>query len=205
MPSMKRKLQVLAALFTLLLLAVAVGCTGFFVNPTLTTITVTPATPSVVENSTLQMIATGSYDDNSTPKDITGSVTWTTADNTIATVSTGGLVKGVSAGSTSITASSANISGSTTVSVTFANLVTITISPSSQSVTVGSSPQYTAMGHFTSGPDQVITDAVTWSSSNTAVATIDNTGLVSTLTTGTTTITATSGTVTSNSSTLTVQ
>lgn len=204
MPSSKQKLQLVVSFATLFLLALGVGCTGFFVNPTLTTINVTPTTPSVVENQTLQMIATGSYDDGST-KTITGNVTWSTADNTIATVSSTGLVKGVAAGSTSITASSAAISGSTTVSVTFANLASITISPSSQSVTAGNSVQYTATGHFTNGPDQIITNDVTWNSSNTSVATIDNTGLASTLTTGTTTITATSGTITSNSSTLTVQ
>jgi uncharacterized protein YjdB len=204
MPSTKQKLQVLAASITLLLLAAGVGCTGFFVNPTLTTITVSPTTPSIQENATLQMIATGSYDDGST-KTITGSVSWSTSDDTIATVNSSGVVKGVAPGSASITATSAAISGSTTVNISFANLVSITISPSSQSVTAGDTVQYSATGHFSSGPDQVITSAVTWASSNSSVATIDSTGLASTLTAGTTTITASSGSITSNSSTLTVQ
>jgi len=36
MRGFKRKLRLLAALTTLLMLALGVGCRGFFVNPTLT-------------------------------------------------------------------------------------------------------------------------------------------------------------------------
>jgi len=42
MLSSKKKVQIASAFVTLLLCALAVGCKGFFVNPTLTTVTVGP-------------------------------------------------------------------------------------------------------------------------------------------------------------------
>jgi Bacterial Ig-like domain (group 2) len=204
MPNTKRQLQLAAAFAALLLIAAAVGCNGFFVDPTLTTITVTPTTPSIQQGDSLQMVATGSYDDGSV-KTITGSVTWSTADQTVASVNNSGRVTGVGAGSTTITASSANISGSTSVNITLANLTSITVSPSNVSIGGGQTQQYTAMGHFTGSPDQDITTQVTWSASPSTAASISNTsgtqGLLTTMqvTQNTTvTVTATSGSVSGN-------
>ena len=190
----------------LLLILVTVslsGCKGFFVDPTLTSITVTPATPSVSVGSTRQMTATGTYDDGST-KNITGSVTWSSDDNTVATVSGAGLVTAVAAGTVSITATSATISGSTSVTVTLANLRSIAINPTSASISSGQTKQFTAIGTLDDGTTVDITDAVTWSSSNESVATIASSGVATAQATGTTYITATSGSVTSNTAKLMV-
>ncbi len=62
MPIAKPKL-LFCLITSLFCLTFGVGCRGFFVNPTLTTITVGPATPSVQQGSTLQMTATGTFDD----------------------------------------------------------------------------------------------------------------------------------------------
>ncbi len=70
----KCQLQLLAALATLFLLALAIGCTGFFVNPTLTGVTVGP-TATIQQGKTVQMTATGTYNDGST-KTITSGVFW---------------------------------------------------------------------------------------------------------------------------------
>jgi Bacterial Ig-like domain (group 2) len=192
------KVPVLASLTTIALLVLAAGCTGFFVNPTLTSIDVRPTTPTVKEGNTRQMSATGTYDDGST-KDITGSVDWTTSDDTVATVTSGGLVKGISAGSADITAAKATVEGSTTVTPA-------SISRSGAGQTV----DYTATGHFSSGPDQDITEQVTWSVSPTAAANISNSsgtrGQLTTMavTTATdVTVTATSGNI-QGSATLTL-
>ena len=180
-----------------------VSCNGFFVDPTLTSISVTPTTPSVAVGSTKQMTATGTYDDGKT-KNITGSVSWSSDDDSEATVSDGGLVTGVAAGTVSVTATSGTISGSTSVTVTLANLRSIAVTPTSASITSDQTQQFTAIGTLDDGTTVDITDAVTWKSSNKSVATIDSSGLATAQGTGTTNITAVSGSITSNTAVLNV-
>ena len=187
----------------LLLVGVSSSCKGFFVDPTLKTVTVTPHTPTVSVGSTKQMTATGTYDDGST-KNITGSVSWSSNDSAIATISDGGLVKGVAPGTTSVVATSASISGSTSVSISVANLSSIAVSPSSASIGTSQTQQFEAIGTLNDGTTVNITDSVTWSSSSTSVATINGSGLATAQASGTTYIVATSGSITSNTATLTV-
>lgn len=198
-----RKLQLLVAFSTLLLLAVAAGCRGFFVNPTLTTVTVGPQGASIEQGKTLQMTATGTYDDGST-KTLTANVLWTSADTTVVSVNGTGLVTGKQFGSTSITATSGTISGSTTITVVLGNITRIDVTPTSQSIPVGGEQQYTAIATVQGGQQFDITSSAQWQSSNTSVATIDTSGLATAVAAGTTQITATSDNITSNAATLTV-
>ena len=62
----------MATFAALFLLALAAGCRGFFVNPTLTSLAVSPTSASLIKAQTQQLSATGNYDDGST-KDLTGS------------------------------------------------------------------------------------------------------------------------------------
>ena len=193
------KIQICLALTTLVIVSSEVACTGFFVNPTLQQITVTPQTPQIQQGKTQQMAATGTYDDGST-KDITGKVQWTSDDMTVATVGTSsGLVTGDSLGSATITATSATITGSTTATVVLANIQSITVTPTNTSITQGNTKQFTAMATTSKGTTQDITSSATWNSSNTNVVTIDATGLATALavsTPQTVTISASSGGVT---------
>ena len=90
-----QKVHSFSILAVLLLFALATGCKGFFVNPTLSTLTVGPTTPHIQQGTTLQMAATGTYNDGST-KDLTRTAFWSTSDSTIASVNASGLVTGVS-------------------------------------------------------------------------------------------------------------
>jgi hypothetical protein len=176
------------------------GCKGFLVNPTLTSIAVTPATPSITTGKTQQLVATGSYNDSST-KIITSSVTWTSSDTAVATTSSSGLVSGLSAGTAIITATSGTISGSTTVAITIANLQSIAVDPTTASITSGENQTFDATGILEDGSTVVITDSVTWTSSNTSAATIVSTGVAtgqSVTASQSTYITASSSSVTSN-------
>lgn len=139
MAIIRRKFQVVASLGVLLFLAVAaMSCNGFFVDPVLQTITVTPATPGILVGGSQQMTATGIYDDGSR-KNITGTSSWTSSDLTVATVTaSGGLVTGVGAGTATIQATNEIVSGSTSVTVSLTGVTSITAAPSSQSVTVSS-------------------------------------------------------------------
>lgn len=69
-------------------------------------------------------------------------------------------------------------------------LLSIGIGSFSQVMLVGSSQQIQAIGYYDDGSNAIITQEVTWISSNTAAATIDSGGLIVTLATGITFITA---------------
>jgi hypothetical protein len=136
MSSSRRKLQIVASFALLLLMAViGVGCNGFFVDPILQTITVGPNGVGILVAKTQQMTAIATYDDGS-QKDITGSskTTWTTNDQTIATVSASGLVTGAGAGTATVTATQGVATGSANLTVSLTGVTSITVTPSSQSV-----------------------------------------------------------------------
>jgi hypothetical protein len=83
-------------------------------------------------------------------------------------------------------------------------LSSMLVEPSHSSIPVGLSQQFTAIGTYSDrGANPNISTQVTWSSSNPAVATIDNTGLATAISPGTVTITASSGGI-EGSATLTV-
>ena len=82
------------------------------------------------------------------------------------------------------------------------------MTPANQTIQTGTTRQFTATGTYSNtGKTQNITSQVTWTSSNTAVATIDGSGLATGKSAGSTTVSATlSGTgVPAGSTTLTVQ
>jgi hypothetical protein len=87
--------------------------------PSLASITVTPANPTIATGGTQQFTATGRYSDNST-QNITGQVTWASSATAVATINSAGLASGVGAGSTTISASQGQVTGSTTLTVTSA-------------------------------------------------------------------------------------
>ncbi len=138
---------------------------------------------SVVIGSTLLLTATVS------PSTAIQSVTWSTSDLAVATVSADGVVTGVAAGEAVITATS-----TATASVVGTATVTVTAPPATQvvvdgpgSVVIGNSVALSA----TITPSTAA-QSVTWSSSNTAVATVSSAGIVTGVSAGQVVITATS-------------
>lgn len=99
-----------------------VSATGsVIVNPqALNSLAITPGSPTVTSGSTTQLAATGTFADNST-KDLTSQVAWSSGTTSVATVSSTGLVTGVSAGTSTITVtvntSSATVTGMATLTV----------------------------------------------------------------------------------------
>ena len=78
--------------------AAQVGTTNLTVTgATLVSIGVTPATTSLPTGIGQQFTATGTYSDGSVA-DLTGAVTWSSSAPSIATITSGGLATGVSAG-----------------------------------------------------------------------------------------------------------
>jgi uncharacterized protein YjdB len=172
----------------------------------LSSVTVTPATASVAEQTATQFNAVGTFGDGST-QNLTSSVSWTSSPASVATVSnaspTKGLVAGVAPGTATITALFATLSGSAKLTVTDATLSSITVAPNDPSISQGGTQQFTATGSFSDGTTEDLTAQVTWTSSEVSVATITAGGLASTAGQGQTTITAKMNDV-SGTTTLTV-
>ena len=152
-------------------------------------VTVQPQNPSVVQNAGVQLAAV--------VQDVLGAITtnravaWSSSNTSIAAVSASGLVTGVAPGTATITATSEGKSGGTTVTVTPAPVSTVTIAPPSASVTAGKTTQLTATAKDANG-NTLTGRAIGWTSSNSSIATVSETGLVTGVTAGSATITATS-------------
>src|SRR5690242_9553104 len=158
-------------------------------NVPVATVTVSPASASVLAGQTVQLGATTK---DASGNVLTGrSIVWTSSTGSVATVNGNGLVTGVTAGSATITATSEGQSGSATVSVSNVPVATVTVSPASASVQVGQTAQLTATTRDGSG--NVLTGrTIVWTSSNGSVATVSGSGLVTGVTAGSATVTATS-------------
>jgi uncharacterized protein YjdB len=153
------------------------------------TVTVTPSSATILTGQTQQLTAT--------MKDLLGntltgrSVTWSTSDPSVATVSPSGLVTGVDAGSVTITATSEGKTGTATITVMLAPVATVTVSPASFSVARNSAKTLTATLRDAAG--NVLTGrSIVWVSSDTTIATVDQSGVVRGVKEGSATITATS-------------
>lgn len=118
-------------------------------------------------------------------------VTWNSSAPAIATVSASGVVTGVAAGAATITATSEGRVGQAAVTVTLPPVQTVTVSRALDTIGVTGSVTKTAV--LRDASNTVLTGrALSWSSSNVAVATVSSTGNVLGLAPGTVTISATS-------------
>jgi Bacterial Ig-like domain (group 2) len=86
---------------------------------------VTPANPSIIEGTTKQFTATGTFSDNST-QDLTSQVTWASAAPAFATITSAGLATAVAPGTSTINATFNGVAGSTLLAVIPIPLVTVT-------------------------------------------------------------------------------
>jgi len=118
-------------------------------------------------------------------------VTWSSSNTRVATVSSSGLVTGVTAGSVTITATGEEKSGNAAVTVKPVSVASVSISPASAAIPVGQTLQLTATA-FDADGNPLSGRAVTWASSDPAVASVSGSGLVLGLVAGSATITATS-------------
>ncbi|MDP3157348.1 MAG: Ig-like domain-containing protein [Archangium sp.] len=166
----------------------------------LTSIAVTPVTPSIAKGLSLQFAATGTFSDGST-RDLTSQVTWSAGDGAIASISntdgSRGRALAMGLGTTTLSASLGSISGASSLTVTAAMLVSIGVTPGSPSVPRGLTLQLVATGVYTDGSTADLSAQVMWLSSDATRAQVSNgagsEGLVQALDPGATTITATQG------------
>lgn len=138
-----RKLALTLAFTVFVALAFGASCQGFFVSPTLTSITINPTAPDVQVGLTTTLSAFGVNSDGQ-GMNLTSGVSWSTSDITIATVTGTGsaVLTGVAPGTVTITASSQAVTNTASATV-FITVSSMTISPTSQSITglTGTTPQ----------------------------------------------------------------
>jgi trimeric autotransporter adhesin len=206
MSSTKQTLRIAGAFAALAALALAASCRGFFVKPTLTSLSVGPASPSIqtgTTNNTVQMFAVGTFNDGSNGNP---SVSWSISPaSTVANISSTGLVTSVATGSATVTATSndnPSISGTQSLTVIVGCITSITLNPTNGSITNGgtTSVSITATAQTCNGAVD-ITNVASWSSSNTTIATVSAGVVTPTGTTGadgTVIISASAGGITSS-------
>jgi uncharacterized protein YjdB len=161
--------------------------------PVVTTVTVSPSSASVAVGATTPLQATVKDQNGSV---MTGqTITWSSNNTAAAAVSSSGVVTGVAAGSATITAATAGISGTAGITVTAVPVTpvvtTVTVAPTSASVVAGATTPLTATVKDQNG-SVMAGQTITWSSSNTAAATVNSSGVVTGVAAGSATITATS-------------
>lgn len=174
-------------------------------NAVLTNIILTPISASLKKGASTSLSATGTYSDGSSA-DITTHAIWISTNSAIAAVGANtGIVVGAAVGSTTVIAKMNDISSPTAaITVTPATLTGIFITPEIVAITKGSTQNFTATGTYSDGTAGNISGSVTWSSANTAVASVNASGTATGLSVNTTGVTAVLGDVTSNSATLNV-
>ncbi|HRI48742.1 MAG TPA: Ig-like domain-containing protein, partial [Pseudomonadota bacterium] len=169
----------------------------------LTSIAITPANRSIAKGTSVQLTATGTYNDGRL-QDLTALVTWTSSGSGVSvsnSVGSEGLAQGVAVGPVTITARLSGTTGTTTLTVTSASLVSIAVTPASAELPVSFSRQYVATGLYSDGSTQILTSdpTLSWTSSDMSLATISNAagseGLAQGVATGAVTITATVGAI----------
>jgi hypothetical protein len=192
-----RKYSLIAAVSAILLLAVASGCKGFFVNQP-TAVTINPVSPPSLTTSAQQSFtALAAFSDN-TSKAVTQSATWSSSNPCIVAIVTSGADAGHATdigtgGSVTVTAIYNGVVGT----VTQATQTGLTITPCSTTVVshypevlyhVGDPQVQFSAGSGSSG--------ATWTSDTPGVVNITTGGSASFVSVGNATITATTNTET---------
>ena len=123
--------------------------------------------------------------DNATDK----TITWSTSDATIATVDNNGVVKAIKVGKVTITAKAGDKTATCEVTVKPVLVSGISLDKTSVELLEGETTTLKA----TVSPDNATDKTVTWSTSDTSIATVDNNGVVKAIKVGKVTITAKAG------------
>jgi uncharacterized protein YjdB len=163
---------------------------------------ITPATGTVQQGGALQLTATALDGQGA---ELPGrTATWSSSNESIATVSSTGRVVGIAEGAFTITARIDAVSGTGSYSVTKIPVGLVTVSPSNVTLSVGQTQPMTVnlFAADRTTPLPIGGRIITWTSSNTAVVSVSSSGVVAGVSSGSATITAAtegvSGTATVN-------
>lgn len=156
-------------------------------NVLVSDITLNETEKDLIVNQTYKLIAT------ITPDVATNqTVSWSSSNPSIATVDSEGLVTAIAVGTATITATTTdgtNLSASCDVTVSIIPVTSVQLNKTSLTLDIGDVDTYQLTATVT--PSNATYKTLAWTSSNPAVATVSDNGLVSLVAPGTATITAT--------------
>lgn len=161
----------------------------------LQTIQISPVNPTEPVGTIGRFTAMGFYTDGYSTN-ITNSVTWTSSDPSIVSITAKGIAGGQASadkvGKSTIKAELSTISATTEATVIDAPIQSIVISPASPEIAQGMNYQFTATAIYGGSiPGKDITNVAHWDTNNTAIATITSTGYAKGESPGVATINAT--------------
>jgi hypothetical protein len=159
-----------------------------------------PNNPTIALGTDLPISATGTFSDGST-HEITTGLLWASSNQSVIQINDSAASKGMihtkSVGSAVITATDpeTGLTGSSTISVKKASIVSLSILQKNPVIPLGKTKQFMVRCKYSDGSSHVLKSSVSWSSSNPAVAQFkangNQAGVAQSKTTGTTNITAT--------------
>ncbi|AEG14452.1 Ig domain protein group 2 domain protein [Desulfofundulus kuznetsovii DSM 6115] len=156
--------------------------------PAVESITVVPNPVSIVAGRSQQLVVTVRYSDG-TVQDVTGSAVYQSGGTSVARVEAGGVVTGVSQGSTTITVGYGGKTATVPVTVTAPVVESLTVQPGTVTLAVGDSRQLAVTARFSDGTTRDVTDGSSYQVGNSTIAVVSGSGLVTGLAPGNTSIT----------------
>ena len=152
-------------------------------------VTIVPHAPVVVKGTTATLIA--SVLDQTGQAMPGAAVAWSSQTPSVATISPSGVLTGIAVGSSQVSATAGGLTATAIATVSTQPVASVQVAPSTLSVQTGQSAALSATAFNGSG--QAISGAAfSWSSSNSAVASVSALGVVSASAAGNATITASS-------------
>ncbi|WP_292385116.1 PQQ-binding-like beta-propeller repeat protein [Methanoculleus sp. UBA430] len=172
----------------------AIGSTD---APAISSITIDPADIELSRGLVQQFLALATDTSGTVLANLV--LDWSSSNETVGTVNATGFFTALEAGTTNLSATYGSTTGTANITVIppVPVVKAITVSPAEKSVFVGDNWTFAAtpLDQYSEPMDGVL---CTWTSSNTTVGTVDETGNFSALIAGTTTVTAANGTVSGN-------
>src|SRR5215831_7101900 len=148
----------------------------------LTSITVSPSSPTVAAGLTQQFSAAGTYNDG-TSRALTN-VSWASSDNSVVTIDSAGLATSHKQGNATITASASNLSGNSSLIVGPSALEGYSLYPLAANVPIGTTQKFSVLAQYSDGTTLDVSSNYTWQLSDPSIGSVDATGNMTSSTAG---------------------
>lgn len=127
----------------------------------LSSLAISPSSPSIAAGLNQQLTLTGTFSDGSTSTSLSNAI-WASSTTTYATVASNGLAAGVKKGSSTLTVNVGGLSANVVLAVTDPVVQSLFISSVLASISNGASTVLTAIANFSDSTTQAVTGVVNW-------------------------------------------
>ncbi|HEU4852066.1 MAG TPA: ice-binding family protein [Telluria sp.] len=159
----------------------------------LMSIAVAPAVSSLNVGNSLQYVAMGTFDNNTT-RDITAVSTFASASPNVATIAaSGGMAKAMAPGTSVISATSGGLSGTATLNVQPAALMSLSMTPATSTLQIGATRQLAVLAAYSDGSSVDVTANTSFVSATPAAVSVSSAGRLTGVAAGSSYITGSFG------------